>query len=111
MREVGSHLLQPRDEQKMCALAVEGVKFMCCVCVVNPAALLAGMQGLVDKDLAEKQPIDAAYYLSSLVGLGTRQLCFAFQSIPALLASHCAHLSPEALRASDLSTAWLSTPN
>ncbi|KAL0056358.1 hypothetical protein WJX82_010456 [Trebouxia sp. C0006] len=66
MREIGGHLLHLRDEQKMCALALEGVKFLCCVCVVNPAALLAGMQGLIDKDLAEMQPIDAAYYQNCL---------------------------------------------
>ncbi len=69
MCEIGGHLLHLRDEQRMCALALEGVKFLCCVCVVNPAALLAGMQGLIDKDLAEMQPIDAAYYQKCLVGL------------------------------------------
>ncbi|KAL0051965.1 hypothetical protein WJX82_005525 [Trebouxia sp. C0006] len=66
MREIGGHLLHLRDEQRMCALALEGTKFMCCVCVVNPAALLAGMQGLIDKDLAKTQPIDTAYYQKSL---------------------------------------------
>lgn len=66
MREIGGHLLHLRDEQRMCGLALEGVKFLCCVCVVNPAALLAGMQGLIDKDLAEMQPIDAAYYQKCL---------------------------------------------
>ena len=68
MREIGEHLLHLRDEHRMCALALEGVKFLCCVCVVNPAALLAGMQGLIDKGLAEMQPIDAAYYQKCLVG-------------------------------------------
>ena len=74
MREVGSHLLHVRDEQKMCALALEGVKFLCCVCVVNPAAHLTGMQGLINKDLAERQPIDTAYYQNSLVGVGSCQM-------------------------------------
>ena len=69
MREVGGHLLHLRDELRMGALALEATKFMCCVCVVNPAALLAGLQGLIDKDLAEMQPIDTAYYQKSLVGL------------------------------------------
>ncbi len=68
MREIGGHLLHLRDEQRMCALALEGTKFMCCVCVVNPAAVLAGMQGLIDKDLAKTQPIDTAYYQKGLVG-------------------------------------------
>ena len=67
MREVGLNLVNAEDEQKMCELALEAVRFLCCVCVVNPAALLAGMQGLVDKDLAESHQMDAAYFNCCLV--------------------------------------------
>ena len=75
MREVGLYLVDAKDEEKMCELSLDGVRLLCCVCVVNPAALLAGMQGLIDPALAEARPIDTAYYNECLVSPSCTCIC------------------------------------
>ena len=73
IRQLGRLLLELQGTDKGPAmsqleqLASECVKFMGCVCVVNPAVLMAAYQGQIDEHLASKQKLDTALHIGCLV--------------------------------------------
>lgn len=71
---MGGLLVKLKDESdpltaNLEALASECVKFMGCVCVVNPTVLMAAYQGHIDEQLASKQKLDSALHISCLVSM------------------------------------------
>ncbi len=73
IRQIGKVLLELQGDlqgpvmHQLELLASECVMFMGCVCVVNPAVLMAAYQGQIDEHLAARQKLDTALHVSCLV--------------------------------------------
>ena len=84
-RQMGGLLVKLKDCSDPLAasleiLASECVKFMGCVCVVNPTVLMAAYQGHIDEQLASKQKLDSALHTSCLVSMPVCMLSFNWSS-------------------------------